>query len=238
MLVTTLASSSSPPAVAVASSISHRPRSSRDATATATATAGGADATAGDAKKRVLCLHGKGGNGASFARHLKPLLDATSETIEWYFADGHVREPNGGFGWWELAPGVRTFQASELPGLDESLRGVRETGPWDGLFGFSQGAMLAALAAAEKDDSVTEFCVIVGAAWPACAAAKLEEVSDAGVRTLHVVGARDGINPPEQARRVAAAFGAGARTFDHDGGHVVPMDDAALRAYVEFILDA
>ena len=234
MLVTTLASSS--PAVAVASSISHRPRSSRDATATATA--GGADATAGAAKKRVLCLHGKGGNGASFARHLKPLLDATSETIEWYFADGHVREPNGGFGWWELAPGVRTFQASELPGLDESLRGVRETGPWDGLFGFSQGAMLAALAAAEKDDSVTEFCVIVGAAWPACAAAKLEEISDAGVRTLHVVGARDGINPPEQARRVAAAFGAGARTFDHDGGHVVPMDEAALRAYVEFILDA
>jgi len=39
------------------------------------------------------------------------------------------------------------------------------------------------------------------------------------------------LGPWEAARRVAAAFGAGAEVLEHAGGHVVPLDAGALAAY-------
>ena len=193
-------------------------------------------------RRRMLALHGKGGNAASFERALRPLVDATRDAWEWTFIDGTVPEPNpGGRGWWTLRPGERTYSATELPGVEESKALVRSTGPWDGVFGFSQGAMLAALVAADdaSDDGFTvcDCAIIVGAAWPTCEASKLESMSSARLRSLHVIGSQDAINPPAQARRVAAHFGEGAaRIFEHDGGHIVPMDADALNAY-KAILD-
>jgi hypothetical protein len=71
--------------------------------ATATMVSSDGDVTR---KKRMLCLHGKGGNAASFARGLAPLVDATSNSWDWHFADGTQPEPNpGGRGWWTLQPG-------------------------------------------------------------------------------------------------------------------------------------
>ena len=194
--------------------------------------------------RRMLALHGKGGNAASFERALRPLVDATRDTWEWIFLDGTVSELNpGGRGWWTLRPGERSYSATELPGVEESKELVRSTGPWDGVFGFSQGAMLAALVAADDEanargDSgcaVRECAIIVGAAWPTCEAAKLESMSTARLQSLHVIGSKDGINPPEQARRLASRFGAGARVFEHDGGHIVPMDADALDTYKAFL---
>lgn len=193
-------------------------------------------------KKRMLCLHGKGGNAASFARGLAPLVDATSNSWDWHFADGTQPEPNpGGRGWWTLQPGQRTYNAASLPGLDVSMKLVMEDGPWDGVFGFSQGAMLAALVIAEdgekqkEERAIKELAIIVGAAWPTCAAAKLETMPSDVVRTLHVVGASDVINPPKQAQRVVEAFGANAQVFEHERGHIVPMTDDAVATYVKFI---
>lgn len=208
--------------------------------ATATMVSSDGDVTR---KKRMLCLHGKGGNAASFARGLAPLVDATSNSWDWHFADGTQPEPNpGGRGWWTLQPGQRTYNAASLPGLDISMKRVIEAGPWDGLFGFSQGAMLAALVIAEdggkqkQERAIKELAIIVGAAWPTCAAAKLETLQPSDVvRSLHVVGERDVINPPAQARRVAEAFGANAQVFEHERGHIVPMTDDAVATYVKFI---
>ena len=195
-------------------------------------------------RRRMLALHGKGGNAASFECALRPLVDATRDAWDWTFIEGTVPEPNpGGRGWWTLRPGERTYSATELPGVEESKALVRSTGPWDGVFGFSQGAMLAALVAADdaaRDDGCTTVrgcAIIVGAAWPTCEASKLESMSSARLRSLHVIGSQDAINPPAQARRVAAHFGEeGARIFTHAGGHIVPMDADALNAY-KAILD-
>lgn len=191
----------------------------------------------------MLALHGKGGNAASFERALRPLVDATRDAWEWTFLDGTVPEPNpGGRGWWTLRPGERTYSATELPGVEESKALVRSTGPWEGVFGFSQGAMLAALVVADDDEAsddgrtVRDCAIIVGAAWPTCEASKLESMSSARLRSLHVIGSQDAINPPAQAQRVVEHFGDGARVFDHDGGHIVPMDADALNAY-KAILD-
>jgi hypothetical protein len=101
--------------------------------------------------------------------------------------------------------------------------------------------MLAALVCAEdgekkkEDRAIVDLAIIVGAAWPTCAAAKLETMSSDAVRSLHVIGATDAINPPAQALRVAKAFGANAQVFEHERGHIVPMTDDAMATYVNFI---
>jgi len=193
-------------------------------------------------KKRMLALHGKGGNAASFARHLTPLVERTSAVWEWHFAEGAFVEPNpGGRGWWTLRPGERTYSATDLPGAAESIARVRESGPWDGVFGFSQGAMLAALVVSEDDACITECAIVVGSAWPTCIAQNLEKMErnerpEASSRSLHVIGEADAINPPEQARRVAKAFGARAELFQHKGGHVVPLDENAMDEYIRFMM--
>lgn len=52
------------------------------------------------------------------------------------------------------------------------------------------------------------------------------------VTSVHTVGARDAVNPPEQARKVAEAFGHGAELLEHGGAHEVPLDENAIAAYV------
>lgn len=39
------------------------------------------------------------------------------------------------------------------------------------------------------------------------------------------------MNPPQQARRVAEAFGHGAELLEHRGGHAVPLDRIAVATY-------
>ena len=95
--------------------------------------------------KKMVALHGKGGDAASFARYLAPLVEVTSDSWEWEFLDG-PHDADGGRAWWNLPPGVRTFEASELDGIDASTALLDAAWPFDGVFGFSQGAMLAAVA--------------------------------------------------------------------------------------------
>jgi hypothetical protein len=40
------------------------------------------------------------------------------------------------------------------------------------------------------------------------------------------------MNPPTQAMRVAEAFFC-AELLEHPGGHIVPMDERAMKAYVD-----
>lgn len=51
------------------------------------------------------------------------------------------------------------------------------------------------------------------------------------VASVHTVGAEDEVNPPQQARRVAEAFGHGAELLEHGGGHAVPLDRKAVATY-------
>ena len=102
--------------------------------------------------------------------------------------------------------------------------------------------------------------IIVGAAWPTAhgddvrklmrvelaaaeadgemrnavpeALAEVVPPSDPLVRSLHVVGKQDTTNPPAQAMKVAEAFSC-AELLEHPGGHVVPMDEKAMRAYLK-----
>ena len=220
-------------------------------------------ATASAAKKRkMVALHGKGGNAAGFELYMQPFVAATAETWEWEFVEGPHSTGGDGRAWWNLPPGVRTFEATELSGIEESLALLDARAPFDGVFGFSQGAMLAAVACGRglKGGTRPSVAVIVGAAFPTARGEdvrKLMRVETAAaeadgemrnaipenlaeavppveplVRSLHVVGKQDTMNPPAQAMQVAEAF-FGAELLEHPGGHIVPMDERAMRAYVD-----
>mmetsp|Transcript_13261 Transcript_13261/g.18378 ORF Transcript_13261/g.18378 Transcript_13261/m.18378 type:complete len:124 (-) Transcript_13261:104-475(-) len=54
---------------------------------------------------------------------------------------------------------------------------------------------------------------------------------------LHVVGATDTVNPPEQGRRVCNSFGEDcSELFEHELGHVVPCSPEAIRRYRDFLI--
>lgn len=221
-----------------------------------------AAASSGGKKRKMVALHGKGGNAAGFELYMQPLVAATAETWEWDFVEGPHSTGGDGRAWWNLPPGVRTFEATELEGIEESLALLDARAPFDGVMGFSQGAMLAAVACGRglKGGNRPSVAIIVGAAFPTARGEdvrKLMRVETAAaeadgemrnaiperfaevvppveplVRSLHVVGKQDTMNPPAQAMRVAEAFFC-AELLEHSGGHIVPMDERAMRAYVD-----
>ena len=87
---------------------------------------------------KVLALHGKGGSGPAMARNLQPLVEATkADNWAWSFpsaphyleaftAQGNVKQTTfkTGTAWWQLPPGVRSFEASEFEGVEESKSGA------------------------------------------------------------------------------------------------------------------
>lgn len=187
-------------------------------------------------KKRILALHGKGDTVANFARILTPIIQKTQEMYEWHIVQGAFDVPEGGFCYWTLEPGERTYQAKVLPGFEKSLESIRKDGPWSAVFGFSQGAMMAALAA---ESIPFEKVVLVGAAWPTAQGVVLERLKAKGAmcKSLHVIGEEDEVNPPEMAKQVADCFGEGATIFNHKRGHIVPRDEEAMKAYVDFLME-
>ena len=70
---------------------------------------------------RILCLHGKGGNGEDFAvSSLAPLRETVTgldANVEWHHLTGPFRtndEDASANAWWTLRPGERSFNAKEV----------------------------------------------------------------------------------------------------------------------------
>jgi len=121
---------------------------------------------------------------------------------------------------------VRTFEALELEGIEDSLTLVDAAWPFDGVLGFSQGAMLAAVVCGRGIKAGARrpgVAILAGAAWPTArgddvkrlyavemAAAEGEDVAVPEsiaalvaappplVSSLHVFGKADTMNPPDQ----------------------------------------
>ena len=195
--------------------------------------------------RRVLCLHGLGGSKFAFLEHhLKPLRGAAMASyrdwrpVAWEFdaIDAPLSETGG---WWDYSPeGTKSYTADELVGLETSVALVEETivsGDFCGLFGFSQGAMLASIVAAraalgEGPCSNLRFAVMCGAALPRPAEPLLHRLRDApaaerrAMATLHCLSKEDDDQPSERGEALAACFH-DSKTLWHDQGHRLPPRD-------------
>lgn len=167
---------------------------------------------------------------------------------------------HGGYVWWRMPPGVRSFTATKYDGFDQSaaavLAALRQHPPppmenptlklpsFDLIVAHSQGAILiAALLALQQIDRSCHprlGYILNGVAWPNPYTNQFEELTDTAalsdVSILVLVGTRDRINPPDQASRVARALqraGATVTVVEHPGGHSIPIESSSVGRKVE-----
>jgi predicted esterase len=198
---------------------------------------------------RLLCLHGFGGSGPALRAQMQGAfgdLEAAAE-VELVCPDA-PRLADGRSAWWNALPVADPASPGKLyegwaHTRDSLIALFAESGPFDGVFGFSQGAalggLLVGLRAADGVPSHEQplqfgFAILVGgfvsndAAHLALYAAQ----QSYALASLHLIGRADRIVPPEASRALAARFAA-PLVVEHDGGHVI-----ASRAEVKQALSA
>ena len=232
---------------------------------------------------RILCLHGKGGNGDEFLKRLSPLRTLLSDrltseqqksdsisniiSIKWEsltapYQISETDDDDAYYAWWTMPPGVRSFNANEYIGYDESASKVMNTVfpsttageecDYDLILGHSQGAiLLSALLATNKNMQQSKCSYILnGAAWPNPYKEALTTLSNQiqdvmlDTKMLFVMGKSDNINPIESAKQVHDCYesaGIDVSIVYHEGGHSVPTgkdqdSNRAMNDICDFIL--
>lgn len=222
----------------------------------------------GDIDIRILCLHGKGGNGEQFInKSLQPLRSMidkrckdnnisfhwTAITAPYQISPPTNKEDDdGGYAWWTMPPGVRSYNAKEYIGFDTTEDMVmNKLHKSDIILTHSQGAILTAALLSKHDtlwnttlDGSPMGYILNGVAWPnpfSKALNSLDQEINNSVslpRMLFVMGKEDNINPIESAMQVHDVYKEGnfdVSIVNHNRGHSVPLgrDDDSVRALEE-----
>lgn len=189
-------------------------------------------------KLRVLCLHGYHGNADVLRDQMSTLTSGLEPMAEFVFVDAPSRA-NGDFGWWHAVQDVQRFDAD--PGVT-IYKGWRNTydwiislfkseGPFDGVFGFSQGAALAGLLAglrstdgkpSEHAPLAFDFAIMTGGflANDPSLARLYTSTASYDLPSVHIIGRSDSVVPSRHSRMLASKFNK-PLVLEHDGGHVI-----------------
>jgi Serine hydrolase (FSH1) len=179
----------------------------------------------------VLCLHGYHGSAQILRRQLAPLAAGLSADIEFDCVDAPSLA-TGDFGWWH--EGFAGWERSIGWAVDLLARRH-----YDGIFGFSQGAALAGLLAAVREDGRhgqldVRFAIMVGGFTSTLPQHADLFAHPLTLASLHVTGSRDGVVPMRDSLQLADRF-ANPLILRHPGGHVIPSDAALTARIEEFI---
>ncbi|KAI9593604.1 serine hydrolase FSH [Syncephalis fuscata] len=205
---------------------------------------------------KILCLHGYMQNGQVLRRKMGAVRKKLKNVAELVFiTSSHPQarlqklyNSEGG----ELHPYAWWFGSEDgliYRGAEESLKQIRdvlaEQGPFDGIFGFSQGAVFASMLASiySKPDhplrygsshSAFQFSMLVSgfkARSPDYASLYETPIK---CPSFHAIGAEDLVVPSAASEALAKLFD-NPTVYRHDGAHVIPTNAAARLAFTEFI---
>ncbi len=207
-------------------------------------------------KLRILCLHGYRGTARVLRDQMRALVAGTESLADYVCFDAPSLK-DGDFGWWHAVdsptatgrgdPGVRGASHSRgwtrTRGWLEST--FAEQGPFDGVFGFSQGAALAGLLvglrapggrATSEQPIVFDYAVVVSgfATNDPAHAALYSSRESYDLPSLHLIGRSDFIVPPAKSFELAAAF-SNPMIVEHDGGHVIASTAVVRDRYQHFL---
>jgi len=198
---------------------------------------------------RLLCLHGFRGSGAALRAQMQGSFAELDARLELVCPDA----PSLGDGrraWWNalpidgLAPTSKHYEGWE--GTRAAISALfADSGPFDGIFGFSQGAALAGLlvglrashgVATKERPLLFGFAILVGGfvSNDPVHAALYSEQESYSLASLHLIGRADRIVSPEASRALAARFHA-PQVVEHDGGHVIASTAEVKRALQAFL---
>lgn len=196
-------------------------------------------------RPRILCLHGRQSN--SEVSEMQMMVLGVDQIADCVFVDGphqtartFDKDLENGRSWFgEPSEGIR-------PALNVVLECVRKHGPFDGAFGFSQGASIVTLLsdptilASLGVEPLWTF-VILGCGNPQLALQQAEPALQLPltIPSLHIHGAVDSLLP--QSRALAQLY-AQPHVLEHPFGHALPMSlcgpehAALLRTVAAFVL--
>jgi len=198
---------------------------------------------------RILCLHGFRGSGAALRAQLQPLSAYWGPRVELVYVDAPPLA-EGGPGWWNAVPieggephakHYRGWAATR----DWLVSWFEQSGPIDGVLGFSQGAALTGLLVGMRsagEPATLERPLSFGFALLVSGfmsndpvhAALYQAPRSFALPSLHLIGRSDRIVPREASLALAARF-ENPQVVEHDGGHVI-ASSAEVRATVSEFL--
>ena len=203
---------------------------------------GGLNLSTMSRKLRILMLHGHAQTGEEMAKKAGALRSEVKKLAEFHHYESPVRNAAGQqtwYDWEEHGNNVSTYT-----GVDAALRQLAATfeehGPFDGVWGFSMGALMTALlcdgvANDRLPPSVNfKFAVLFAAPSVRDPRYALRTDGSVAVPSFHVWGEADEIIAPERSRAVSEAF-ADPVTVTHEGGHLMPSAAPVRKALKQFI---
>jgi hypothetical protein len=189
---------------------------------------------------RVLCLHGYHGSAAVLRGQMSPLAAGLESLAEFVYVDAPSLA-RGDFGWWHARAHYEGWDGTR----DYITSLFQREGPFDGVFGFSQGAALTGLLVGLRsiDGNLTSsqplsfrFAMMVGG-FPAVDPdleslyARKERYE---VPSLHIIGLTDSIVESEYSRDLAARFNEPI-ILEHGGGHVIAATPEIRKRVAKFL---
>ncbi|RKP14638.1 serine hydrolase-domain-containing protein [Piptocephalis cylindrospora] len=179
---------------------------------------------------RVLCLPGYTQNGMILRKKTGALRKTLKSVAELEYIDPPILMPVPEEGPEELKKkiGDQLLTEDEKPyawffrQADGSCKGLEEAldylfalldrqGPFDAIFGFSQGFRFEDALTLPYYDSSPTHCP-----------------------TLHILGKQDTLIDPERSHALASLFPK-AEVYEHKGGHVMPSDSAGRKTVLAFL---
>ncbi|KAI9480567.1 MAG: serine hydrolase FSH [Benjaminiella poitrasii] len=226
-----------------------------------------------DKKLRILCLHGFVQNSAVFRKKtavIRKKLDKiadlvyvtapqvttdpkyTSEAHRAAVADENAPEEEKPFAWWHPYDDQQT-EDGYYQGFKESVEFLKDTmikeGPFDGIFGFSQGACLAAIIVNALEDRTLaptlfgpdfdhpnfKFAILAAGFLPAAQKATQNLwAHKISTPTLHMIGGEDKLIAPALQEKLVEHC-VDPVVIRHSGGHVVPSNAASRNETLAFV---
>ncbi|ORX49990.1 FSH1-domain-containing protein [Piromyces finnis] len=214
-------------------------------------------------KLKILCLHGYAQNLKIFQKRTAVLKKALKSVAELYYVAGpHVSSMNPAdhqklvidentpedekpLGWWNFSDDDKKYFGLE-ESLELLLKIMKEEGPFDGVFGFSQGSSMAAILCShlelenEKGNQevppTPKFVMFFSGFRPDDDAYNKYFNSERKlkIKSLHVYGEEDKWLNPERSKKLAT-FYENPTILTHSGGHFIPMEAEKRHYYVDYI---
>ncbi|XP_053979215.1 esterase AGAP003155 [Hylaeus volcanicus] len=203
-------------------------------------------------KLRILAIHGYAQSDVIFKAKLGSLRKGFKNQVEFVFLRGPHQVPmksnfgtdktEEGYAWW-FNTEDHIFKAvvpSNLSvGFDDSLtlieKTFQESGPFDGILGFSQGATFVTILCFMQQKKLLQikfdFAIIISGFKSLCANHAIYYDEKIKIPTLHIYGESDQIIPADMAKEVSEFF-INKKIVTHEGGHYIPSKKEIFKDFI------
>ena len=208
---------------------------------------------------RLLALHGWGQDAAVFnsrrTNGLQKKLKTLPLLLDCVDAPFQIGETSGQRGWWTYRPEdwdgslsnpleLLSRESFAPIGLDTSLEALAaqwKTGEYDGILGFSQGAVMAAVLCAKLCSEPEAYrrpgCIVLISGFANPSPVDLSYYppkTPLAVRSLHIWGEADTHIPPAASAALAERF-VDPVTHTHPAHHFIPQKPQDCKVFLEFL---